>query len=117
MNKKTSYVLLAAAALVILGFLWRYESHAPSPSDSPQTTEENQNTSNNPVPQKPSGNFWEGTLEKSNNQTKGNLMLNTGKGLIYINTSRDYSDLLGKQVRVNYEGNLENFVLGDIVAK
>ncbi len=62
-------------------------------------------------------NTWTGTLKLSDNQKKGTLMLVMEKQTIYINTSRDYSQLIGKNVKVTYEGTLDSFVLGDIVQK
>lgn len=120
MNKKNLYILLALAAVIILGFVWRYESKAPETNQQSQT--ENNSGNSNPettINQSKESQIkvWEGTLQTSNNPAKGNLMLKTDKTVIYINTSRDYSELIGKAVLVNYEGNLDSFVLGDIVAK
>ena len=36
---------------------------------------------------------------------------------IYLNTSRDYSSLVGKSVNVSYSGTLTSFVLNDITAQ
>jgi len=44
-------------------------------------------------------------------------MLITEERTIYLFTSRDYSALLDKAVRVEVEGTLENFRLVDIAAK
>jgi len=64
-----------------------------------------------------SPNTWEGVLKASNNSQKGNLMLETKERTIYLKTSRDFSQLLGKDVVVGYEGTLDSFALGDITAK
>ena len=40
---------------------------------------------------------WTGTLKNSDNQNKGNLMLVAASHTIYINTSRDYSSLVGQK--------------------
>lgn len=58
-----------------------------------------------------------GTLKISDNLKRGNLMLITEERTIYLFTSRDYSALLDKAVRVEVEGTLENFRLVDIAAK
>lgn len=58
--------------------------------------------------------FWEGTLLQSDNTNKGNYKLQTKDHVLYLRTSRDFSSMLGKEVKVSYEGTLENFVLGDI---
>ena len=63
------------------------------------------------------GNAWEGSLKLSDNPAKGNLLLMTKDRVIYIRTSRDYSALVDKEVKVTYEGTLESFRLGDIVEK
>lgn len=57
---------------------------------------------------------WIGTLKSSNNPSKGNLMLVTSEKTIYIQTGRDFNQLLGKVVNVTYEGSLDNFVLGNV---
>ena len=44
-------------------------------------------------------------------------MLVTGSHTIYINTSRDYSSLIGSQVNVTYNGTLDSFGLVEITAK
>lgn len=62
----------------------------------------------------------EGTLAVSDDPEKGNLMLlrtdTRGFDKIYIQTSRDYSALLGKQVRVLFKSGIApEFTLDDIV--
>ncbi len=59
---------------------------------------------------------WTGTLKMSDNAKKGSLMLVTGDHTVYINTSRDFSALVGKKVNVAYQGTLDSFTLGDISA-
>ncbi len=61
--------------------------------------------------------IWEGTLTASDNISKGNYKLQTSAHTIYIKTSRDFSSLLGKEVKVTYQGTIDSFNLGDIVAK
>ncbi|MBI3232394.1 MAG: hypothetical protein HYZ51_04955 [Candidatus Doudnabacteria bacterium] len=62
-------------------------------------------------------NSFEGVLHISDNLKRGNLMLKTSSHVIYLFTSRDYSSLFGKQVKVEIEGGLDNFKLVDIKAK
>lgn len=50
-----------------------------------------------------------GTLKVSDNKAKGNYMVDSSKGKIYIATKRDFSSLVDKQVTLNAEGNLNNF--------
>ena len=64
----------------------------------------------------PGGEVWTGTLQNSDNKAKGNLMLVTADRNIYIKTSRDFSALVGKKVDISYEGDVNNFVLGNIAA-
>lgn len=59
----------------------------------------------------------EGTLWVSNDQSKGNLMLQSKYALIYLKTSRDFNNLIGKNVLVSTEGTLENFTLLNIEEK
>ena len=119
MNKKILYPVLVIAAGIIIGLIWRYESKVPAESSAnpDQNSTAAQNIS---IPAKSSttgSNVWQGTLKASDNSKKGNLMLVTDKSTIYIYTSRDYSNLIGQQVNVSYEGTLNNFVLGDITPK
>ncbi len=79
--------------------------------------EQGDESSSNQMTIKDSENVWEGTLKNSDNTSKGNLMLVTKDHNIYIKTSRDFSQLLGKEVKATYEGSLESFRLGEIVAK
>lgn len=58
-----------------------------------------------------------GTLKASDDTTKGNFVLVMPDHSIYIRTSRDYSELVGKEVTVSYTGTLENFTLMDIEPK
>ena len=55
-----------------------------------------------------------GALLVSDNLDKGNLMLLFGNSIVYIKTSRDFSDLVDKNVVVSVEGTLDKFVLLEI---
>lgn len=60
--------------------------------------------------------LWTGVLQKSDNPKNGSLMLITSGHKVYLRTSRDYSSLIGQDVSVSYEGNMDSFVLKDITA-
>lgn len=60
---------------------------------------------------------WQGTLMTSNNSAKGKYMLTVSGHTVYINTGRDYSALVGKEVNVSYKGTMNSFSLSDITAK
>ncbi|MCL5775041.1 MAG: hypothetical protein M1333_02400 [Patescibacteria group bacterium] len=61
--------------------------------------------------------IWEGVLKISDDSKRGNLMLIMQERKIYIFTSRDFTNLIEKNVAVTYEGTLDSFVLGDINEK
>jgi hypothetical protein len=50
-----------------------------------------------------------GTLQESDNQSLGNLMVESESGKIYVNTGRDFSSLIGTKVELNAEGTLNSF--------
>jgi hypothetical protein len=60
---------------------------------------------------------WQSMLQASNNSTKGQYMIVSVGHTIYLKTGRDYSSLLGKQVNVSYNGNLDSFTLVNITAQ
>lgn len=51
-----------------------------------------------------------GTLRASDNAARGNLMVESSSGKVYVSTGRDFSSLIGTQVTLNAEGSLNNFV-------
>lgn len=57
-----------------------------------------------------------GTLQASDNAAKGNLMLASSHGPVYIHTSRDFSALQGKTVTAKVNGSISAFTLVDITA-
>ncbi len=116
--KNQSIIAGLAILLLILGIVWwtRKPSQTTnatkqiSPSaQTPQTDKPETNT--------PTGNTVEGILKISDNPKRGNFMLVSEDKTVYIFTSRDYSELADKTVIMSYEGNLDEFRLGDIVAK
>ena len=108
----------AAIVIIIVAIILANTNKKPSENgnQNPQTgTEINkQSISPSPETQKPQQSFWEGTLQKSTNDVKGNYTLTTKDHLIYLKTSRDFDSLVGKKVKVTYQGTLESFMLGDI---
>jgi hypothetical protein len=88
----------------------------PTPTEimakpTPTTTGTNGNNSMD------KGSPWQATLMASDNNTKGKYMITVNNHTVYINTSRDYSQLLGKDVNVSYLGTMDSFILGNITAK
>lgn len=118
-NKSQQYLLVIFAVVVLAAVVWWIQKpgpqSAPSTKDTVQTGSQNQNKQVTKSPQ--SGTTIDGVLKKSDNAKKGNLMLVTSSRTVYIFTSRDYSELLDKSVTMSYEGTLDEFRLGDIVAK
>jgi hypothetical protein len=120
-NKKKFYLNIAIVAIVVLvGFLVfkKTTNHQTKESTNPES-QQNKAGKLTPLPRTPlpDGPAWEGVLKVSDNLKKGNLMLITEQRTIYLFTSRDFSNLLDKQVKVIYQGSLENFTLLDIAAK
>ena len=112
------------AIVIVLLVVWyfgsRHSKNAPAaPASSAQGTS---NETMAPAPTSKSsstmteGHYWEGMLQKSDNTSKGNLMLVMSDHTVYLRTSRDYSSLIGKKVEVSYQGDLNSFSLENIVA-
>jgi len=105
------YATAVGVLVVVLAVFWLAKT---KPANAPEKSESQTTT---PAPQPTAAteaNVWHGTLKASNNGTKGSLMLVTTDRTIYIRTSRDFSDLINKKVRVTYSGTLQSFVLGGI---
>jgi len=120
-NNKVNIGIAVAAVIVVLGFLWIHagkQVSAPAMETQNQANEPAQTTTNKSATQSPSSSAktWTGILQDSNNAKKGQYMISIQGHTIYINTSRDYSSLVGKQVNVGYQGTTDSFVLGDITA-
>jgi hypothetical protein len=115
MGKKYIYILLAVVLIMVVFLIWHYETKAPAaPNQQEQTVQPTVNQTKQAA-NPDNGQFWQGTLKASDNAKKGNLMLVMDKTTVYIHTSRDFSALLGKEVKVTYEGTVDSFQLGDIV--
>ena len=99
-------------------------SSSSEPSSTPSTSQNVNQPANSSVPGQsapastaPSGSTWQATLMVSNNTTKGNYMITVSGHTVYLNTSRDYSALVGKPVNVIYTGDINSFSLQDITAQ
>ena len=118
-NKTSKYLPAAAVALVIIVLAGIQYFRKQKPADKGQGQEagreQSQQGSPKPTPQTPG--MLEGTLKISDNLKRGNLMVAMPERTVYLFTSRDYSSLLDKTVKVEIEGTLENFRLVDIKAK
>ncbi|MDR3642296.1 MAG: hypothetical protein P4L74_01545 [Candidatus Doudnabacteria bacterium] len=88
----------------------------PSPTPATTPTTESSDNSGSGVSMAGSD-VWQATLLASDNSAKGNYMISVSGHNLYLNTSRDYSTLVGKPVNVSYTGDINNFTLGDITAQ
>lgn len=125
------YVIVGLlAVLTVFYFIATSGDNGSSPVVRDEATEENsgqnQPTENQPETaengdeqtETPSGNQTQtngnvtatGTLRESDNAARGNLMVESANGNIYVSTSRDFSSLVGSQVILNAEGSLNSFV-------
>jgi uncharacterized protein (DUF1778 family) len=110
--------LLAAALIVIIVVIgWLVLKKPGQKALAPTTNNNAQEIIATENPTISTAKSWEGILKLSDNPQKGNLMLQTKERTIYIQTSRDFSTLIDKEVAATYDGSLESFVLGDIKAK
>jgi hypothetical protein len=125
---QTSLILGVILVLVVIYFATRPQAADNDNADNQNqeqtnngsNSNENSNGSQNPTPPPaptPTGSTTTdagnvsavGTLKASDNATRGNLMVESDKGKIYIRTSRDQSALLGKQVTLQAQGTLNSF--------
>lgn len=111
MNKRSIIILLIVVILVAIGLLI-YQNKAKAP-----VKEERQENALNPDQSKTNG--LEGVLRKSDKASRGNLMLELSNSdkIIYLHTSRDYSNLIDQEVNVIIDGTLESFVIINIEPK
>lgn len=113
MQKYKNYIIvILVVVLVVVGFLI-YKKQAKAPTDN-----NNKTTPDQSIEQKPeqAGNYLEGTLRISNDNARGNLMveLMNSDRIIYLRTGRDFSGLLNTDVSVQIEGTIDRFSLIDI---
>lgn len=112
--KKKNLLYVILALVVVGGLIWfdaKNRAEAPELIQSPEATPE---TGDNGSADSSS---VEGTLWASDNSARGNLMIVNGSTVVYINTSRDFSSLIGKEVVATIDGSLDNFTLVNIEAK
>lgn len=57
-----------------------------------------------------------GKLSATDNTSKGNYMVASDKGMVYVNTQRDFSSLVGQNVTLTADGTMTAFTLMDIKA-
>jgi|SRR3989344_1802081 len=107
-KKNRLYVIIIGVVAVTL--IWLSQSNRDQKPDLKLPVGENtaNNAVNNPV------STLEGTLWRSDDDAKGNLMLVTSDTTIYIRTSRNFNELVGKNVVASIDGTLENFTLLNI---
>ena len=116
------YFATIAVLVVLVALIWNFKTKPANNTSSSPTNNSNVHTeikkdapATTPSSAEPS--LWTGTLKKSDNSSKGNLMLVTKERTIYIHSSRDWSALMDKEVNVKYEGSLQGFTLIDITAQ
>ncbi len=106
MNKKNRiYIILTGVVAITL--IWLSQSNKNSNFDL--NLPSNENISKNTSGEKVSA--LEGVLWPSDDELNGNLMLVNDNTTVYIKSSRDFSDLIGKSVIVSIDGTLDNFTL------
>ncbi len=87
------------------------DSSNPNSSEQPGGSPDGQTTSDSTSSNGQNGNVTaEGTLKASDNPVRGNLMVDSESGKIYIRTVRDFSSLLDKPVTLAAQGTLKQFV-------
>lgn len=129
-----NYLIAGIVVVLAIGYfvVQKQEAKAPQTSEdqvsgentnSAQTGgETNQNTNSSSgsnsqpaasseIPTENAGNIEAtGTVQVSDIPSRGNFMLDSSRGKIYVKTSRDFSDLVGKQANLAAEGNINSFV-------
>lgn len=127
--QKNQIWLIVAAIIILAAGYWLVTRNDDQTDDADddqtsqeQTGQQNQN-STEPTPT-PSGNVngsqtgqnqsvgnvsATGILKASDNAARGNLMVDSSSGKIYIATKRDFSSLLDKSVTLQAEGTLNSF--------
>lgn len=118
-RKNQIYTLIGVLLLAGIIFLATRGSNpnsnvADNQDTNQQQNEQNQNTQNSGEIDNNSGQVSgnlniSGTLKTSDNPARGNLMLESASGKIYVSTSRDFANLIGQNVTLNAEGTFNNF--------
>jgi hypothetical protein len=111
-KKNLIYIILTGVVAIVL--IWLSQGNRNQAPELESFIKEN--TENNTVSKKPVNtlNTLEGVLWSSDDEAKGNLMLVNSGITIYLKTSRDFSDLIGKNVIISMDGALDNFTLLNI---
>ena len=110
-KKNLIYIILTGAVAIIL--IWLSQGNRNQAPEFESLIEEN--TENNTASkEKEPLNTLEGVLWSSDDGAKGNLMLVNSNTTIYLKTSRDFSNLVGKNVIISMDGALDNFTLLNI---
>jgi hypothetical protein len=123
MKPKNILILLVVAILVCAWFLFKGGDEEETSNNNQQSQQQNngsnQSQQNGGAEVEEVPNALEGELRVSTDKRRGNLMLlmNDSDRIIYLNTSRDFSALVGKQVSVSIDGSLDDFLLIDIKEK
>jgi hypothetical protein len=128
--QKRNYLIAGIVALLVIGYFVFQGQEASAPQTSEEQasgentngeqigSETNQNTNSSPNEDQTAadGDLFAGnvsatgTLRASDNPSRGNLVLDSNRGKIYVQTSRDFSSLLGKEVALDAEGTINSFV-------
>jgi hypothetical protein len=111
--KNKNYIYLIIIAVVTITLIWFSRNNKNQISESELLLNEKENMVN-VKEEEESLNTLEGSLLNSDNEAKGNLMVITKDDKIYIKTSRDFSNLIGKRVIVSIKGTIDNFTLVNI---
>lgn len=121
-NKYPAWVAGIVGALVIIGIVIVLIKASPRAGQAPiennsQNTTDKTRAGDKSASASTAADSLGGTLKASDAPANGNLMLVMPDRTVYLRTSRDYSALLDKRVKVQIKGNLESFQLEDIVAE
>lgn len=108
--EKKNRIYIVMTGVVALTLIWLSQSNRNQMSEFqlPLNEESAHNTANHPI------DTLEGVLWSSDDEARGNLMLVNQYATIYLKTSRDFGNLVGKNVIVSVDGTLDNFTLLNI---
>ena len=107
-RKNRIYIILTGVVAIVLVWLSQGNGNRVSELQLPLGEELTNNVSTEKV------GSLEGILWSSDDEEKGNLMLASNNTMIYVRTTRDFSNLIGKHVIASIDGVLENFTLLNI---
>ena len=113
-NRLYLLVMLAGVVLIVMALIDKNNKDQEVVEDNENISEQANILETGQISQAGS---IEGVLTNSNDLIRGNLKLVSGVGDVYIRTNRDFSELIGFQVLVFFNGTFENFELTDIQAK